>query len=62
MNAKTTQLVAIVMIVAIGVAYFIFLYASWVEFQKDRATRDSKIDQLLERIPKPKINDEPSAS
>jgi hypothetical protein len=46
--------VAIIMIVAIGVAYFIFLWASWQEFQKDRATRDSKIDELLERIPKPR--------
>jgi hypothetical protein len=46
--------VAILMIVAIGAAYFVFLWASWQEFQKDRAMRDTKIDELLERLPKPK--------
>lgn len=57
----TVHIAAICMIVAIGVAYFVFLYGSWMQFQKDRATRDSKIDELLERLPKP-ARSEPSES
>lgn len=45
---------AIIMILAVGCAYFVFLWKSWQGFQNDRATRDAKIDELLERIPKPK--------
>lgn len=50
---------AILMIIAVGVGYFVFLWASWQEWQRDRATRDSKIDELLERLPKPKSKSEP---
>jgi predicted RND superfamily exporter protein len=52
----TVHLTAIVMIVAVGVAYFVFLYASWNQFQKDRANRDDKIDEMLARLPKPAPN------
>jgi hypothetical protein len=54
LNPKTVQVIAICCIITIGAAYLLFLYASWNQFQQDRATRDSKIDELLERIPKPK--------
>lgn len=58
---NTVHLTAILMIVAIGVAYFIFLYASWNQFQQDRAARDSKIDELLSRLPKPAASAVPEA-
>ena len=48
---KITPYAALVMIMAVGCAYFIFLWASWQQFQNDRTTRDSKIDELLARIP-----------
>lgn len=54
MNPHVVQLTAFVVILVIGAAYLVFLYASWHEFQQDRITRDTKIDQLLERIPVPK--------
>lgn len=54
MNPRIVQLTAFVVILMIGAAYMIFLYASWNQFQNDRMTRDSKIDELLERIPRPK--------
>jgi len=38
-------------------AYMLFLYASWQSYQKDRATRDARIDELLERLPK-KVTEE----
>jgi hypothetical protein len=50
--AHLTPWVTLIMIVAIGVAYFVFLYASWNQFQKDRGARDAKIDEVLARIPK----------
>lgn len=37
--------------VAISIAYLLFLAASWNAYQEDRAKRDVKIDLLLERIP-----------
>jgi predicted RND superfamily exporter protein len=49
----TVHLTAILMIVAVGCAYFVFLYASWNQFQRDRAQRDDKIDEMLSRLPKP---------
>jgi predicted RND superfamily exporter protein len=54
MNPRVVQATAFVMILAVGVSYFIFLYSSYQQWQKDRETRDAKIDQLLERIPVPK--------
>lgn len=50
---KITPWIGVVMIAAIGVAYFVFLYASWHQFQQDRVARESKIDDILSRIPKP---------
>jgi hypothetical protein len=32
-------------------SYMVFLYASWQSYQKDRTTRDDKINQLLDRLP-----------
>jgi hypothetical protein len=50
---KLTPYVALAIIVGIGVSYFLFLAATWQQFQKDRMNRDTKIDELLDRIPKP---------
>lgn len=33
-------------------AYLVFLYGSWNQFQNDRAQRDAKIDELLDRFPR----------
>lgn len=49
--AKLTPWVTLGMIALIGVSYFVFLYATWLQFQRDKTARDSKIDELLERIP-----------
>lgn len=54
MTPQLVQITAFVVILVIGAAYLVFLYASWNGFQQDRLTRDSKIDELLERIPRPK--------
>lgn len=50
---KLTPWVTLCMITLIGVSYFVFLYATWMQFQRDKTARDAKIDDLLERIPKP---------
>lgn len=52
---KIPKLTPVIAMVAIGVlvgAYLLFLYASWNQFQTDRAARDAKIDELLDRLPK----------
>jgi hypothetical protein len=35
----------------ITASYLVFLYGSWVQFQQDRSVRDSKLNDLLDRIP-----------
>lgn len=53
---KLPKLTPIVAMVAIGVlvgAYLIFLYGTWNQYQNDRAARDAKIDELLDKFPKP---------
>jgi hypothetical protein len=47
---KSLLLVCGVCCIAITAAYFVFLYGSWLQFQSDRGRRDSKIDELLDRI------------
>jgi hypothetical protein len=51
--SQATHLVTLVLIVAIGAAYFVFLWASWQDFQKRNDAARGKIDELLERLPKP---------
>lgn len=46
------DLILIGCVVVATVSYLVFLYGSWVQFQTDRLTRDSKIDELLDRFPK----------
>jgi hypothetical protein len=50
---KAIPYLTFLMILAIGGAYFIFLAASWNEFQKRNTVARDKIDELLERLPKP---------
>lgn len=61
-SPKVTPLIAIVAIGLMAGAYFIFLYATWNQFQNDRAMRDTKIDELLDRLPKPKPTEAPDGS
>lgn len=42
-------------------AYLLYLAATWNEYQQDRARRDGKINELLDRIPPPpKTKQEPT--
>lgn len=43
-------IVAMVVIVAIGVAYMIYLAATWAQFQRDRASAFARVDEILDRI------------
>lgn len=49
---KLTPWVAVSVLVLIGASYLVFLYASWHQFQQDKAVRDDKINELLERLPR----------
>jgi hypothetical protein len=44
--------VAMCAILFMAGAYALFLWASWQQYQKDAETRTSKINELLERLPK----------
>lgn len=50
---KMTPWVTLTVITLIGVGYFVFLYASWHQFQQDKLARDERINALLDKIPKP---------
>lgn len=45
-------LIGILAIVGLAVAYFVFLWASWQQYQRDREHRNNVIDTILERLPK----------
>jgi TRAP-type C4-dicarboxylate transport system permease small subunit len=45
-------IVAMAAILFMAAAYALFLWASWQQYQKDSENRTSKIDELLERLPK----------
>jgi hypothetical protein len=53
-NHKEFTLILLVMMGIITCAYLVFLYGSWEQFQQDRLTRDNKINELLDRLPKRK--------
>ena len=55
--AKITPWVVLVMITAIGASYFLFLYATWHDFQVSNQKRDAMINEALDRIPKVKSVD-----
>lgn len=50
-SGKIPPLIAVVAISLMAGAYFIFLYATWQQFQNDRALRESRIDEILDRLP-----------
>jgi hypothetical protein len=52
-TTKVTPLIACVAIMLMAGAYLVFLAASWNAYQKDRDNRDTRINDLLDRIPKP---------
>lgn len=45
-------LAAAIMLMA-GLAYMVFLIATWQRFQHDRDSRELHINELLDRMPKP---------
>lgn len=49
---KTSLYLCALMTVAVA-AYLLYLAATWNEYQTDRARRDAKINELLDRIPPP---------
>lgn len=55
---KVQPWLACIVIVCIGISYFTFLYKSWQAYQEDRLERDSKLNEILDRIPKPTIPNE----
>lgn len=47
---------AVVIMTAIAISYFIYLVMTWRQYQKDRDTRDTRINEVLDRLPKPAEN------
>lgn len=52
---RLAPIVAMVVIVAIGVAYLLFLAATWTQLQRDRTAAFAKVDEILDRIPREKV-------
>lgn len=50
-GAKTSLVILTGCMVLATVAYLIFLAGTWQQFQQDRVSRDTKIDELLDRLP-----------
>jgi uncharacterized membrane protein YedE/YeeE len=50
-SGKYPPLIAAVAIAMMAGAYFVFLYATWMQYQKDRGIREARIDEILERLP-----------
>ena len=50
-SGKIPPLIAVVAITLMAGAYFVFLYATWNQFQNDRARREQRIDEILDRLP-----------
>lgn len=61
MNAEITPrasvVIAMVVVSLAGLAYMVFLAATWNQYQQDRVSRDAKIDELLDRFPKARKED-----
>lgn len=54
MNPRYAAALITAFIGMMAMCYLIYLAASWNEYQQDRARRDEKINELLDRIPPPK--------
>lgn len=52
-NQKRLALIAAACMILMAGSYLVFLTATWVQFQADRNSRTDKIDELLDRIPRP---------
>jgi hypothetical protein len=50
MNAHIGVAIIAGCFVLMAAAYLAYLAASWNQYQEDRASRDSKINELLDRI------------
>lgn len=51
-NPKLLPLFAMLALVAMFVAYMIFLVYTWQQLQRDRTVAMAKVDGILDRIPK----------
>jgi TRAP-type C4-dicarboxylate transport system permease small subunit len=47
------MIVAMAAIMFMAGCYALFLWASWQQYQKDSENRTSRINELLERLPRP---------
>jgi hypothetical protein len=52
-GSKVLYFMCFLMVLLVG-AYLLYLAASWNQYQQDRAARDVKINEILDRMPKPK--------
>lgn len=57
MSPNLTPTVAICLMIAIGIGYFIFLIACWNDLQRDKKSRNTRLDEMLDKLPK--VNKEP---
>lgn len=48
--AKMYPVVAVTVMLAIGVAYMIFLVSTWSQLQHDRTARYARIDEILDTV------------
>jgi hypothetical protein len=51
---RLLPIVGVVVIIAIGVAYMIFLASTWTQLQTDRRNAYAKVDAILDQIEKTK--------
>lgn len=61
-NAKLLPIAAVLIMLAMFVAYMIFLVYTWQQLQRDRSAAMAKVDGILDRMPKPKERTETDAS
>jgi hypothetical protein len=55
MNPRTAMVIWTGLMTVVAIAYLLYLAATWNQYQADRARRDEKINELLDRIPVQKV-------
>lgn len=61
-NSKLVPVIACLVLVAMFVAYMIFLIYTWQQLQRDRSAAMARVDGILDRMPTGKGADEHSAN
>lgn len=51
-NSKLVPVIACLVLVAMFVAYMIFLIYTWQQLQRDRSAAMAKVDGILDRMPR----------